>query len=66
MPHSEHGTPRLRLNVHANDECTRIEILDGNLRSVALKENLGELSLELPAGVYVVRFHQGGGQRSNQ
>src|SRR5689334_21935260 len=61
MPHSESRVDRFRLNVHANDDCTRIEVLDGNLRSLPLQQNLGEISLDLPAGVYVVRFYQGPG-----
>jgi len=61
MPPSEPAdTGPYRLNAHAPDENTRIEVLDGNLRAIKLEKNLGNVSLGLPAGVYSVRFHQGG------
>jgi hypothetical protein len=47
------------LTVQPPDENTRIEILDGNLRTVPLAYNLGEVSVHVPAGVYAVRFYQG-------
>jgi hypothetical protein len=47
------------LTARASDECTRIELLDGNLRPVNISQGLGEINVELPAGVYAVRFHQG-------
>jgi hypothetical protein len=60
MPRDETTAVQGRLNVHAMDDSTRIEILDGNLRSIKLDQNLGEVAVELPMGVYVIRFHQGG------
>jgi len=47
------------LSAHAPDESIRIEILDGNLRPVALPQNLGDVSVQVPAGVYAVRFYRG-------
>lgn len=48
------------LTVRTPDEHTRIEILDGNLRDIALDHNLGDVSVQVPYGVYAVRFYQGG------
>ncbi|MEN3370746.1 MAG: hypothetical protein V7609_2889 [Verrucomicrobiota bacterium] len=59
MRASKTAAPRYRLNAHAPDEHTRIEVLDGNMRPVKLEHNLGDVSLQLPAGVYSVRFYQG-------
>jgi Dyp-type peroxidase family len=59
MPRSDVTSAQYRLNVYAPDESTRIEIFDGNLRPVPLDQSLGDVSVELPAGVYVVRFYQG-------
>jgi len=59
MPTYEAAAPQYRLNARAPDENTRIEVLDGNMRPLKLDQNLGDVSLELPAGVYSVRFHQG-------
>src|SRR5262249_39276517 len=59
MPASDTVAPLYRLNARAPDENTRIEVLDGNMRPLKLEQNLGDVSLELPAGVYSVRFHQG-------
>jgi len=47
------------LRVLPPDEHTRVEILDGNLRSIPLDHNLGEVSIDVPLGVYAVRFYQG-------
>lgn len=57
MPTSEASL--YTLTARAPDESTRIELLDGNLRAVAIGQSLGEVNVKLPAGVYAVRFHQG-------
>jgi len=59
MPASEPSTAPYRLNAHAPDQGTRIEVLDGNMRPINIEQNLGDISVQLPAGVYSVRFHQG-------
>jgi hypothetical protein len=59
MSNSEVIPAQYRLNARAPDENTRIEVFDGNMRAIKLEHNLGAISLDLPAGVYSVRFHQG-------
>lgn len=53
------GSDLFRLSARAPDECTRIELLDGNLCPIDLARSLGEVNLQLPAGVYAVRFCRG-------
>jgi len=49
----------LQLTAHAQDESTRIDILDGNLQIVPNSSRLGETTVQVPAGAYAVRFHIG-------
>lgn len=47
------------LYVRAPDEGTRIEVLDPNLQPITLPHNTGETRIEVPPGVYAVRFRRG-------
>ncbi|HEX6739545.1 MAG TPA: hypothetical protein VF310_14800 [Vicinamibacteria bacterium] len=59
MSTSNPPLPQVRLVARAPDEGTEIQILDGDLNLVPLEQHLGEVSVELPAGVYRVRFQRG-------
>lgn len=50
----------VHLTASADDEYTRIEVLDGNLQPVPHGGGLGEVSVQLPPGAYAVRFQIGG------
>jgi hypothetical protein len=59
---SEAVAPQLvRLVARAPDEGTRIDVFDGDLQPVPLPldQNLGEVSLDLPRGVYSITFTRG-------
>lgn len=58
MSNSE-GAVLVRLTAHAQDENTRIEVLDGNLNLVAGSSRLGETRVEVKPGAYAVRFQIG-------
>jgi hypothetical protein len=49
----------VRLTAHAEDENTRIEVLDGNLNVVPGSSRLGQTTVEVPPGAYAVRFQIG-------
>jgi len=53
------GVASVRLTAHAEDENTRIEVLDGNLNVVAGSSRLGETSVDVAPGAYAVRFRIG-------
>ncbi len=48
-----------RLNVYVPDECTSVEILDGAMRPVPVANRMGDVSVQVPPGIYLVRFRQG-------
>jgi hypothetical protein len=56
---SESVAPLVELVARAPDESTRIDVYDGDLRRVDFEQNLGEVSLSLPPGVYCVTFTRG-------
>lgn len=58
MSSSEAMAP-VRLTAHAEDESTRIEVLDGNLNIVPGSSRLGETTVDVPPGAYAVRFQIG-------
>src|SRR5690242_7389757 len=49
----------VKLAARAPDESTRIDVFDGDLQRVPLDQNLGEVSVDLPRGVYSVTFTRG-------
>jgi hypothetical protein len=53
--------PLVKLVARAPDESTRIDVFDGDLQPMPLplNQNLGEVSLDLPRGVYSVTFSRG-------
>jgi hypothetical protein len=51
--------PWVQLVATAPDEGTRIDVYDGDLHRVETEQNLGEVSLKLPPGVYCVTFTRG-------
>lgn len=50
---------RPTLYIRAPDEGTRIEVLDPSLQPIALSHNTGETRIEVPPGIYAVRFRRG-------
>src|SRR5262249_10907608 len=58
MSSSEDMAP-VRLIAHAQDENTRIDVLDGNLNVVPGSSRLGETTVDVPPGAYAVRFQIG-------
>jgi hypothetical protein len=49
----------VRLTCHAQDENTRIDVLDGDLNLVPGSSRLGDTSIEVAPGAYAVRFQIG-------
>jgi hypothetical protein len=56
---SPSDAPTVKLTAHAQDECTRISVLDPNLNVVPDSTRLGETVVNVPPGVYSVRFQIG-------
>lgn len=49
----------VRLTAHAEDENTRIDVLDGDLNVIPGSSRLGETTVDVPPGAYAVRFQIG-------
>lgn len=58
MLNSENRSGKVRLDIKADTEQTEIFVIDGEFRRV--NKGLGNLNIELPPGIYDVKFKSGG------
>jgi regulator of protease activity HflC (stomatin/prohibitin superfamily) len=58
---TSHSEPGVRLEIRAPEQTTEIFLIDGRFRRLA--SGLGELHVDVPPGLYKVRFRSGAQQR---